>query len=147
MYITGTTSKKLISYIHRLSDHLGLTDLPTLVEVDFRKNCAADAGGYCHGDDNDIQIEIARNDSEGKIPTHIIMQNLAHEFIHAKQIAEGRLVNHGFIFRKNKTSEEDLGLSYKWEWEGKDYIDIPYADHPWEHEAYGQEEEVYNNCK
>ena len=147
MYIRGTTSKKLIASINRLSDHLGLTDSPTLVEVDIRKKCANDAGGYCHGDDNDIQIEIARYDAEGKIPTAVLMQNLAHEFIHAKQIAEGRLVNHGFIFRKNKTSENDIGLSYKWLWEGKAYIDVPYSDHPWEHEAYALEEEVYNTCK
>lgn len=147
MHIKGTTSKKLISYINQLSDHLGLTDSATYVEVEIRRECAAGAGGYCHGDDNDVQIEIARYDAEGKIPTAVLMQNLAHEFIHAKQIAEGRLVNHGFIFRKNKNSENDIGLSYKWLWEGKAYIDVPYSDHPWEHEAYAMEEEVYNACK
>jgi hypothetical protein len=147
MTIRGTQSKKLIAYIDRLMDHLGLYDLDTLVQVEIAKECANGAGGYCHGDDNDIQIEVARYDESGKIPADILMQNLAHEFIHAKQIAEGRLVNHGFIFRKNRTSEDDLGLSYKWEWEGKEYIDIPYSDHPWEHEAYALEEQVYNICK
>lgn len=147
MSVRGTKSKKIIAYIDRLMDHLGLYDFDTLVEVEIRKQCANDAGGYCHGDDNHIQIEVARYDADGKLPTALLMQNLAHEFIHAKQIADGRLVNHGFIFRKNKKNDDDLGLSYKWIWEGKDYIDVPYSDHPWEHEAYALEQEVYNICK
>lgn len=148
MEIRGTQSKKLIAYIDRVMHYLDLHDVPGIIDINIERECANGAGGYCHGDDNDIQVEVARYDHSGKIPTALLMQNLAHELIHAQQICQGRLVNHGFVLSSNKNkTDDDVGLSYKWEWEGKEYIDIPYDDHPWEHEAYALEESVYNACK
>jgi hypothetical protein len=145
MYIQGTKSKKLISYIENVADHLGLFDLPPVIEIDIKKECAAGAGGYCHGDEDSIYIEVARYDNEGKIPQSQLMTNIAHELVHAQQIAQGRLVNVGFIF--SRLSNGDRGLSLAWDWEGKRYINTAYDDHPWEHEAYSAEEELYNLFK
>ena len=146
MEIRGTQSKKLIAYIDRVISYLDLHDVPGLIDIDILRECANGAGGYCHGDENHIQIEVARYDHNGKVPTALLMQNIAHEMIHADQICRGRLVNHGFVLNPDK-SDAEVGLSYKWEWEGQEYIDIPYDDHPWEHEAYSLEETVYAACK
>lgn len=145
MDIKGTSSKKLIAYIDRVAEHLSLYNLPAFYEIEIVKECSSGAGGYCHGDEDSIYIELARNDAEGKIPHSQLMINIAHEMVHAKQIAEGRLVNVGFIF--NRMPNGNKGLALAWDWEGKRYINTAYDDHPWEHEAYSLEELIYNACK
>ena len=143
MDIIGTTSKKLLAYINRVYDFLELDSYEAYVEVEFVKTCSHNASGYCHGDDQTILVEIARYDSDGRIPLKNIMINIAHELIHAKQIASGRLVNGGFRF--NDSFSQSIEMF--WVWEGKEFINTPYDEHPWEDEAYGLEEEVYNLCK
>lgn len=143
MYIKGTKSKKIISYIDRVSNFLQLNSYEALIDIEFVKTCSNGASGYCHGDDNSIVVEIARYDDEGRIPQQNIMVNIAHELIHAKQIASGRLFNGGFRFRDHLKQTIEM----YWIWEGTEYVNTPYEDHPWENEAYGFEDEVYNSCK
>ena len=139
--VTGTTNKKLLAYIERVSAYLGVQD----VDIDIVKSCAADAGGYCDGDAEWCNIEIARNDAVGKIPMYQLMINIAHEMVHASQILTGRLVNKGMVMRYD--FNVPVGLSFQWIWEGNVYTDVAYDDHPWEIEAYELEEKVYNICK
>jgi len=136
MVINGTQSKKIINYIHNAANFLELYKLDVFIEIDFVKKCDGNAAGYCHGDDYVIYIEIARHDSRGKIPTDLLLINVAHELIHAKQIATGKLMDVGFT--KNR--------SPKWKWHGKTLVDIDYNDRPWEKEAYKLEEIVYHAC-
>lgn len=143
MYIKGTKSRKLRAYCNRVAQYLDLDKSDTLIEIEFRSKCANNAGGYCHGDDNHILMEIAFNDGDGRIPGQLLMQNIAHEFIHAKQIAEGRLVNYGFYYSDKKAKK----LSYKWIFDGVEYVNEPYKNHPWEHEAYELEDTVYRACR
>ena len=139
--VTGTTNKKLLAYIVRVAAYLDVQD----VDIDIVKSCAGDAGGYCDGDLDWCNIEIARNDAVGKVPMYQLMINIAHEMVHASQILTGRLVNKGMVMRHD--FNVPVGLSFQWEWEGNLYTDLPYDDHPWEHEAYALEEKVYNICK
>lgn len=138
--VTGTKNKALIEYIERVAQHLCVHD----VDVDIVSRCAGDAGGYCDGDDDWCDIEIARNDAVGKIPMDQMMINIAHEMIHASQIQTGRLINKGFVMRKVDGVD---ALTLEWIWEGQSYIDTKYDDQPWEIEAYELEEKVYNICK
>ena len=87
-----------------------------------------------------VEIEIAREDAQGKIPLSDMMVIIAHELVHAKQISEGRLINHGFV-------EKEENLLYCWEWEGREFSAIAYEDQPWEIEAYALEKEIYEACR
>lgn len=141
--ITGTTSSKLIAYIDRVAAHLGLDDYDTYFELAIVKQCDAMAGGFAYGDDETVCVEIARNDSQGKVPMKDMMINIAHELIHAQQLASGRLVDNGMVLR---TTDEGEALSISRKFDGVEYVDLAYDDQPWEIEAYANEEKVYDAC-
>ena len=146
MIVQGTVNKKLIAYVERVYNYLGLAEFEDcLIDFDFRKECAGGASGYCDGDDEMINVEIGRQDAVGRIPMKDLMINIAHELVHAKQMASGRLVNDGFVLKTNDAGEQCL--TSKQTFEGVEYIGVAYDDHPWEHEAYGTEEEIYLACK
>ena len=144
--IRGTTSQKLLDYVGRVYSHLGLDEFEEcLFDVDFKPRCDGDAGGYCNADDGQVFVELARSDSEGRIPMEDLMVNIAHEMVHAKQMASGRLINNGFVLRTN--DEGDTCLTTKQTFDGVEYVSVAYKDHPWEQEAYGTEREIYLTCK
>jgi hypothetical protein len=143
--IVGTKSKKLIAYIERVYDYLGLDNYEALVDVEIVKESAGGAGGYANGDEDHVCIEIARNDLVGKIPTKDLMINLAHEMVHAQQMASGRLINKGFAFA---TSPKGVNvMTTKQIFDGQEYVGVNYNDQPWEIEAYNLETAVYEACK
>lgn len=143
MYIEGTKSVKLINYIERVASYLGLDYSETEVELSIVPKCDQGAGGWCHGDDEEVFIEIARSDRCGHLEMNQIMINIAHEMVHAQQIATGRLVNTGLIMRDVGNERE---LAYAHMWEGERFVNLPYDDQPWEKEAYAREMEVYEAC-
>lgn len=144
MIIQGTKSQKLINYVERVYNYLGLDEYEdVLIDFDFRPKLVGNAGGYCDGDDEMINVEIARSDAVGKISMKDLMINIAHELVHAQQIASGRLINKGFVFRKDNPG----ALTTKQIFDGQEYIGTPYAEQPWEIEAYGLENKIYEECK
>ena len=144
MIIQGTVNKKLISYVERVYNYLGLDEFEDcLIDLDFVKECVGGAGGYCDGDDETINVEIARQDAVGRIPMKDLMINVAHELVHAKQMASGRLVNKGFVFR----DDNPCVLTTKQIFDGQEYVGVNYKDQPWEIEAYELENVVYEACK
>lgn len=146
MSINGTTNKNLIAYVERVYAYLGLDEFEDCYfEMDFSPRCDANAGGFCNGDDEEVSIEIARNDAAGRIPMNELKVNIAHELVHAQQLASGRLINKGFTFRKNEDGLDVLTL--KQIFDGVEYIGVKYKDQPWEIEAYAKENEIYEACK
>tara|TARA_R110000765_G_scaffold268794_2_gene367750 strand:+ start:4345 stop:4794 length:450 start_codon:yes stop_codon:yes gene_type:complete len=144
MEVEGTTSKALINYIHRVGEYLGLNDYETLFEVGLFKSLSGNAHGYCQGDDELVTVEIARYDAEGRIPLNEIKRSIAHEMLHALQLASGRMVNVGLTMHGKGMQS----IKYIVEWEGHevDMGKVDYENQPWEIDAYGNEMEVYNNC-
>ena len=142
MLVTGTTSNRIEAYVQRVADYLGLADTEAFVEVELKKHCDGMAGGYCHGDTDSVYIEIANNDSVGRIPIKDKLINIAHEMIHAQQIATGRLINCGFAFKPDGTT-----LTTKQIFEDVEYLGVRYDEQPWENEAYALEKTVYEACK
>lgn len=144
MIVHGTVNKKLIAYVERVYNYLGLDEFEEcLIDLDFVKECAGGAGGYCDGDDEMINVEIARQDAVGRIPMKDLMINIAHELVHAQQMASGRLVNKGFVFRNDNPDV----LTTKQIFDGQEYVGVNYKDQPWEIEAYKLEEVIYEECK
>lgn len=141
--IEGTVSKKLIAYIERVYNHLELDQTDAYVEVNILPKCPGGAGGYCNGDDDEVTIDIARSDLVGKIPMRDVMINIAHELVHAQQMASGRLVNKGFVFRDDNPGV----MTTKQIFDGQEYVGVKYDEQPWEIEAYNLEEVIYNECK
>ena len=82
---------------------------------------AEDAWGYCHGNTQDIEIEINRT-----ISFDDQMQTLAHEMVHAKQ------------FLRNELDGSN--------WKKRNYDHREYNDQPWEKEATRLEEKLYSKC-
>jgi len=146
MIIKGTTSKKLLSYIERVYDHLGLAEYQDCdFEVNLVPKCHANAGGFCNGDDEFVEVELARSDAAGRIPTEELKINIAHELVHAQQLASGRLVNKGFALRTNEQGEQTLTTQQVFD--GVNYIGVEYKDQPWEIEAYEKESKIYEACR
>lgn len=136
-FVTGTKSKTLIAYIDRVVTHLGLEDL--MIDIDIKSVCDNNAGGYCHGDQDEVVIEISRNDGMGKIPTEQLLINIAHELIHAQQMHTGRMNHVGVTLTEG-------GFGYSVLWDGQEGFHLPYQDQPWEIDAYAREREVYLAC-
>lgn len=144
MIVQGTVNKKLIAYVERVYNYLGLAEFEEcLIDLDFVKECAGGAGGYCDGDDEEIRVELARQDAVGRIPMKDLMINIAHELVHAQQMASGRLVNKGFVFRDDNPEV----LAVKQVFDGQEYVGVPYNEQPWEIEAYNLEKVIYEECK
>ena len=147
MIIQGTTSKSLIAYVERVYNHLELDEFEDcLFNLDFSPKCSGGAGGYCDGDDEEVNIEIARSDNLGRIPKKELMINIAHELVHAQQMASGRLVNKGFVFSKKEADSIEV-LTTKQIFDGQEYVGVNYNDQPWEIEAYAREKAIYGLCK
>ena len=141
MLITGTVNKRLIAYIERVQAYLGLEGCD--IELGITRTCDGGAGGYCHGDDEEVIIEIARIDDLGPLSAIQLKKNIAHEMVHAFQLLTKQMVNVGMV----ACSDSPIGLKYVVEWEGKPYSNVPYNDQPWEIDAYGKEAGVYEMCK
>ena len=52
------------------------------------------AGGFCWGDKDSIEIEIARTSEGHKFTREEMLINPTHELIHAKQFIRGELSNY-----------------------------------------------------
>lgn len=135
--VKGTRSKKLIDYIGRVYDHLGLD---AFVEVTLVKELRGGAQGYANGDEETVDIDIARTADGRRLSRERVMINIAHEMIHAQQYNHERMINEGI-------SVKDGMLVSVVNWEGTQYIGTPYEEQPWELEAYTNEERVYEACK
>ena len=132
--LIGTTSKKLQQYVDNISYNLNLKSYNTLIDIKLQKKCDFDFNGWCVGDTDLIEIEISRSQRNIKLSQKEIMISLAHEMVHAQQIASGRMVD------KHNRIQFDGEYYFK--------NSIAYKDMPWEIEAYALEEIVYleNNC-
>ena len=104
------------------------------------KKCDGDAGGYCYGDAEDIDIEIATHVQGEALDIETIKTNIAHEMIHAQQIASGRLNDHGIQI-------VDECLVKVAEWDGEYHTNTKYDDQPWEIDAYAREAQVAQEAK
>jgi maltose-binding protein MalE len=136
------TDKK-VAYIEAVAEVLGLTADTKWTETDimfeFSKKLDGDAGGYCFGDVDSVEIEIATHVQGEKLSEDTILQNIAHEMIHAKQIIEGRLEDLGLQLA---TTGDTQTLVKAQVWEGEIITNLAYEDQPWEIEAYSNEERV-----
>lgn len=82
--------------------------------------------GFCHGDRNEVYIDLCRNHEnyEGIFTLDDIAKTLAHELVHAKQYLRGEIKPTDNIWHKT----------------GEVYDDASYRQLPWEHEAYMMED-------
>ena len=113
--------KRVMQFAEDVMDHYFDRRLKRLVEVEIKFVTLLEEGGvagYCSGDRNSADVEIARDFSSERI----LMLNLAHELVHAKQFIRGEM---------NGTEN----------WHGLQR----FADQkklPWEVEAYEMEERL-----
>ena len=141
----GNHKSMIEAYVLDMIGYLGMDDDSEAdIEITLTDRCDGDAGGYCHGDDEQVEIELATHVQDYKIPFERLMINLAHEMVHAKQLINGELADRGVVGVTN--TPEKIELSMKQIWKGKEYVDCPYWDQPWEKEAYSMEKEVFRAC-
>ena len=95
------------------------------IDVTFKKTLDGNVFGYCSGDKNSAEIEIAKTSGGVPLLQDEIMLSLAHEIIHAKQFITGEL------------SPSSM------RWKKADYTKVPYSHQPWEREAYRWETRLY----
>lgn len=120
--------------VHYYARKLNLKD-NLVVFVDFSRENFQDCKrsiGHCSVDEDKFpptEFFIELNRRRVKSYTAIV-RALAHEMVHVKQYATKELRFHA-----------DYGL-----WKGRRYryADYDYYDYPWEIEAYGREEGLYN---
>ena len=133
----------LVDYIYAVAYELGLYGegiIDRTLRIEFSKKLDADAGGFCYGDAEEIDIEIATHVQGEALDIETIKINIAHEMIHAQQIASGRLQDHGIQIL-------DGCLVKVAEWDGECYTNTKYDDQPWEIDAYARESLVAKNAE
>jgi hypothetical protein len=113
------------------------------IDISFIDKCDGHAGGYCWGDDEQVEIEIATHVQGVALDFEKQMINLAHEMTHAKQIITGQLVDHGIQIMQTGDCQSMVKVA---EWEGQTMTNVLYDDQPWEIEAYAIEKEVFKAC-
>ena len=127
-------------YISAVAAVLDLDKYDSDIRIDLMKKCDGDAGGYCYGDAEDIDIEIATHVQGEALDIETIKTNIAHEMIHAQQIASGRLNDHGIQI-------VDECLVKVAAWDGEYHTNTKYDDQPWEIAAYAREAQVAQEAK
>jgi hypothetical protein len=127
------------NYISAVGAVLNIFDSTTEVELEFSNKLDADAGGYCSGDLEQIDIEIATHVQGEALSVETIQRNIAHEMIHAQQIITGRLEDLGLQLLQSGDAQTLVKVSI---WDGETYTNTKYEDQPWEIDAYAREEEV-----
>ena len=133
----------LVDYINAVAYELGLYGegiIDRTLRIEFNKKLDADAGGFCYGDAEEIDIEIATHIQGEALDIEQIKINIAHEMIHAQQIASGRLLDHGIQITDNCLVKVAV-------WDGEYHTNTPYDDKPWEIDAYAREEIVYQQAQ
>ena len=98
------------------------------IDVNVVTKCDNEYYALCHGDKEEIFIELARESDGNKFTLDEMMLNLAHELVHAKQFIKGEL--HPTLC--------------KWKKFKKDYAKTPFFKQPWEKEAYLMEDKIFN---
>jgi hypothetical protein len=131
-------------FVNNMIEYFDIDDSEADIDIVLTNRCDGDAGGYCHGDDEQIEIELATHVQDYQIPFDRLMINLAHEMVHAKQLIKRELCDKGVVGVTN--TPEKIGLSMKQIWKGEAFIDCPYWQQPWEKEAYSMEKEVFKAC-
>jgi len=134
--IENSPSFALSDYTFRVAEALGINRLGGYIKVDFKEEDITHFSAEVDGTEDrvDLTVRLDNEITEDQVKVHI-----AHEMIHAVQILTGRLIHIGLTL-----CEESHGIVYKHIFDDKEYINVKYADQPWEIEAYSYEEEVYN---
>ena len=130
-------------YVLNLASELDILKYDADIDIRFVNRCDGDAGGYCFGDNSEVEIEIATHIQGERLEDETMMINLAHEMVHAKQLITGELVDHGIQL----TTAGDVHTLVKvTEWKGQNMTNVAYDDQPWEIEAYAKERGLYERC-
>ena len=130
----------VFDYVNAVSEVLALSNFDTILHIDLMSKCDGDAGGFCYGDKEEINIEIATHVMGEALDIDTIKVNIAHEMIHAQQIATGRLNDHGIQIINDC-------LVKVAEWDGEYHTNTKYDDQPWEIDAYAREAQVAQEAK
>lgn len=135
--IEDSPSFEISDYVFRCAESLGIGRLGGYIKVSF----ADDIGifsGEADGTEDRVDVRLRTNDvDDTQLKVHI-----AHELIHAVQILTGRLLHIGLTWCDQRHS-----IVYKHIFDGVEYVNVGYADQPWEEEAYRYEEEVYQTIE
>lgn len=130
-------------YVQNIIEHFELDQYDADIDIRFVEKCDQDAGGYCYGDNQEIEIEVATHVQGEKLDLDNVMLNLGHEMVHAKQIITGQLIDHGLQLVQAGDCQSLVNVA---EWEGEIVTNVPYDDQPWEIEAYNLEHQVHTKC-
>jgi predicted SprT family Zn-dependent metalloprotease len=87
--------------------------------------------GFCLGDKNRADIEIARTIHGEKLSFMEQMNTIAHEMVHAKQYFRGELMH---------------GDGGDFKWKKRNAGGYKYENQPWEKEAFRREGELLAEC-
>jgi hypothetical protein len=135
-----TAAKRFKGYIDAVNVVLGLDKREGEIQISFNQKLDSDAAGYCwDNDDGDACVEIATHVQGEALDDITILQNIAHEFIHAEQIASGRMKDFGIQLA---SAGDCQVMVHAVEWEGETLTNLKYEDQPWEIEAYANEQRI-----
>ncbi len=125
VFINGRLAKKqdvILASELLINDHCPEFNHTVDVHIDILNKVDDNLAGYCWGDSEHIEIELARKSNDYTYTREELLLNLTHELVHAKQ-----LINKQFEFKFKESSRKNT----------------PYSHLPWEEEAYGLEDSLY----
>lgn len=135
--VENAPSFEISDFVFQCAESIGINRLGGYVKVVFEDHMIGNFSGETDGDEDRVDIRFSTEDQDdGSLKI-----NIAHELVHAVQILTGRLIHIGL------TLDENGLIAYKHIFDGVEYVNLPYEDHPWEHEAYQYEEEIYESVE
>ena len=142
MYIDfhKSTPQYVRRFVENCVDYLKLRNLDADIQI-YPLYTYSDELGWCYGDKTCAEVYYTTKGLSRKEKLMVI----AHEMIHAKQILRRQLINEvkeGQELNRWRGGLVDIEIDI----DTDDLEYLLYADTPWEREAYGREEEVYNAC-
>ena len=135
--VENSPSFEISDFVFRCAESIGINRLGGYVKVVFEDHRIGNFSGETDGDEDRVDIRFSTEDQDDRS----LKINIAHEFVHAVQILTGRLIHVGL------TLDENGMIAYKHIFDGVEYKNLSYEDHPWEHEAYQYEEEIYQSIE
>lgn len=135
--VENAPSFEVSDFVFRCAESLGINRLGGFVKILFEDEMIGNFSGETDGDEDRVDIRFSTYDQDDQS----LKINIAHEMVHAVQILTGRLIHIGL------TLDENGMLSYNHIFDGVEYKNLPYAEHPWEEEAYRYEEEIYQSVE
>lgn len=148
-YYGPRVPKYVKEFVENAIDYLDLRYLDAELDIYCVDSISDHEYGYCFGESSHVEIVYGNRTGDICLPRTEKLLTLAHEMVHAKQILRGELINEKKRGNEmNRWTAKPVPFDFNvWSDADCELDSDAYRNLPWEREAFGRQEEVYENCR